>query len=111
MTKVLRALLAATATAIAIAIAIATTVAAAGPTDAPDTGWPAYGGDAGGMRYSTLTQINPANVHTLRVAWTLRTGELGQGVRDWKRSAFEATPVLHGGLLYLTCDRTRASTG
>ena len=102
MTKVLRALLAATAT----AIAIATTTAAAGPADAPDTGWPAYGGDAGGTRYSTLTQINPANVHTLRVAWTLRTGELGQGVRDWKRSAFEATPVLHGGLLYLTTAST-----
>jgi glucose dehydrogenase len=29
----------------------------------------------------------------LRIAWILRTGELGQGVKDWSRSAFEATPM------------------
>ena len=71
-----------------------------------DGGWPAYGGDAGGQRYSPLTQINPANVQQLKLAWTFRTGELGQGLRDWKRSAFEATPVLHGGVLYLTTSAT-----
>lgn len=71
-----------------------------------DGGWPAYGGDAGGQRYSPLTQINPANVQQLKLAWTFRTGELGAGVRDWKRSAFEATPVLHEGVLYLTTSAT-----
>lgn len=82
--------------------------AGAGPA-APagsDAGWPAYGGDAGGQRHSPLTQIDPANVHRLRVAWTFRTGELGQGVKDWKRAAFEATPVLHDGVLYLTTSST-----
>ena len=79
---------------------------AADAPDAPDTGWPAYGNDAGGTRHSPLTQIKPANVHLLRVAWTFRTGELGQGVRDWQRAAFEATPVLHGGVLYLTTAST-----
>lgn len=69
-------------------------------------GWPAYGGDAGGQRYSPLTQINPANVQQLKLAWTFRTGELGAGLRDWKRSAFEATPVLHEGVLYLTTSAT-----
>ena len=42
----------------------------------------------------------------MRVAWTSRTGELGQGVKDWKRAAFEATPVLHDGVLYLTTSST-----
>ncbi len=32
--------------------------------------WPTYGHDSGGMRYSPLKQITPANVSTLRVAWT-----------------------------------------
>src|SRR5579859_5214571 len=32
--------------------------------------WPTYGHDAGGMRYSPLTTITPANVSQLTVAWT-----------------------------------------
>jgi quinoprotein glucose dehydrogenase len=72
----------------------------------PEAGWPAYGGDAGGTRYSPLTMITPANVGRLRVAWTFRTGELGQGVKDWKRSAFEATPILYDRTLYLTTSGT-----
>jgi quinoprotein glucose dehydrogenase len=40
------------------------------------------------------------------VAWTFRTGELGQGVKDWDRSAFEATPILYQGTLYLTTPST-----
>jgi quinoprotein glucose dehydrogenase len=72
----------------------------------PDGGWPAYGGDEGGTRYSPLAKITPANVGQLRVAWIFRTGELGQGVKDWRRSAFEATPILHDGTLYLTTSST-----
>jgi quinoprotein glucose dehydrogenase len=72
----------------------------------PETGWPAYGGDEGGTRYSNLTQISPSNVGELRVAWIFRTGELGQGVKDWNRSAFEATPILYDGTLYLTTSST-----
>jgi quinoprotein glucose dehydrogenase len=38
---------------------------------APDTGanWPMPGRDFGGTRYSPLTQITPANVNQLKVAW------------------------------------------
>ena len=32
------------------------------PTDSAFADWPYYGGDAGGSRYSTLTQINKTNV-------------------------------------------------
>src|SRR4029077_11584235 len=72
----------------------------------PESGWSAYGGDSGGTRYSSLAQITPQNVSRLEVAWTFRTGELGQGVKDWKRSAFEATPILYNGTLYLTTSST-----
>jgi quinoprotein glucose dehydrogenase len=81
-------------------------LAAAVAAAVPETGWPAYGGDEGGTRYSKLTQISPANVGDLRVAWIFRTGELGQGVKDWNRSAFEATPILYDGTLYLTTSST-----
>ncbi len=88
--------------ALMISFALIRSVAAA----APDSGWPAYGGDEGGTRYSPLTEITPANVGELRVAWTFRTGELGQGVKDWNRSAFEVTPILYDGTLYLTTSST-----
>ena len=88
--------------ALMILFALISSVAAA----APDSGWPAYGGDEGGTRYSPLTEITPANVGELRVAWTFRTGELGQGVKDWSRSAFEVTPILYDGTLYLTTSST-----
>ena len=31
--------------------------------------WPTYGHDPGGMRFSPLTEITPANVGQLKVAW------------------------------------------
>ena len=79
----------------------ATAAAHEAPSD-----WSAYGGDPGGTRYSSLAQITPANVRELRVAWTFRTGELGKGVMDWTRSAFEATPILYRGILYFTTPGT-----
>jgi quinoprotein glucose dehydrogenase len=33
------------------------------------TDWPTFGHDAGGRRYSPLTQINPKNVAGLKIAW------------------------------------------
>src|ERR1043166_4230197 len=31
--------------------------------------WPTYGHDSGGMRFSPATQLTPANVSQLKVAW------------------------------------------
>jgi quinoprotein glucose dehydrogenase len=64
--------------------------------------WPYYGHDAGGMRYSPLTQINRDNVSQLKVAWTFHTGDISDGHADRKRSGFETTPILIDGALYLT---------
>ena len=55
-------------------IALALLFAASLP--AADDGWPAYGGDAGGTRYSPLKQVTRANVGKLKVAWTYHTGAL-----------------------------------
>jgi quinoprotein glucose dehydrogenase len=89
-----------------IVLMLCAAVGSAGAAAGPDSGWAAYGGDAGGTRYSPLVGITPANVAKLRVAWIFRTGELGQGVKDWSRSAFEATPILYGDTLYLTTSST-----
>ena len=64
--------------------------------------WPSYGHDAGGMRYSPLTQINRTNVATLKVAWTFHVGDISDGSGHKKRSGLETTPILVDGTLYLT---------
>ena len=35
----------------------------------PVDSWPTYHGDYSGQRHSRLTQITPANVHQLTLAW------------------------------------------
>src|SRR3954447_2035413 len=65
------------------------------PTDA----WPTYNGDYSGRRYSPLTQINSANVHTLSLSWAARfTG--GGGGRGGTQ--IKATPLMVNGILYFT---------
>lgn len=68
----------------------------------PPTQWPAYGRDAGGARYVPSQQINQDNVKNLRVAWTYRTGADDLKGAATKKAAFEATPLLLDGKLYLS---------
>ena len=67
-----------------------------------DSEWPAYGRDPGGSRYSPLSQINRENVKNLKVAWTYRTGASEVKGRSAGNAAFEATPILVDGTLYLS---------
>jgi len=60
--------------------------------------WPHYGNDPGGMRHSPLTDVTPANVSRLKVAWTYRTGDIVDGRI---RSSFQATPLLIDGTLFI----------
>ena len=64
--------------------------------------WRYYAGDAGGSKYSSLKQINRANVSRLQVAWTYHTGDVSNGTTHFTRSAFEATPLAVDGILYVT---------
>src|ERR1700760_2722783 len=67
-----------------------------------ESDWPNYGNDPGGMRHSTLSQINRENVAKLKVAWTYHTGDISDGQDGRRRSGFETTPILIDGKLYLT---------
>jgi len=76
-----------------------------GKTGAPEASvadWPAYGRDPGGSRYSPLGQVNRDNVKNLKVAWTYRTGDVGKEGVSARKAAFEATPILVDGTLYLS---------
>jgi len=69
---------------------------------APAADWPAYGGDAGGSRFSPATQINKTNVTQLKVAWIFHTGALPHDPDLDKKATFEATPILIDGKLFFT---------
>ncbi len=65
-------------------------------------GWPTYGGDAGGQRYSSEIQINRKSVSRLHVAWIYHTHALDSKRNGVMSAMFETTPVLFEGLLYFT---------
>ncbi len=71
---------------------------------ATDTEWQRYGHDSGGARFSPLTQIDRTNVARLAVAWTYHTGEVALGNQD---RAFECTPIVVDGVLYLSTPSSR----
>ena len=66
--------------------------------------WSAYGRDLQGTRFSPLTQVTPANVASLKPAWTFHTGDISTGKvkGGGPRSGFETTPLMMDGRLYLT---------
>ena len=75
------------------ALAILTRIATAAQDPRTHVGWPAYGGGPEQIRYSSLAQINRANVGQLRVAWTYDSGETG---------GLQTNPIIVGGVLFTT---------
>lgn len=63
--------------------------------------WPVYGGTSDNTRYSTLSQITPANVKQLTVAWTYETHD------EFKGSEMQSNPIVVDGVLYATTPRLR----
>jgi len=67
--------------------------------------WPTYGGDAGGMKYSPLADINRDNVARLAPAWSWKTNDPANPPADSGRPArpgnFQATPLMINDTLYL----------
>jgi quinoprotein glucose dehydrogenase len=68
---------------------------------AAEPGWPVYGGDQGGQRYSAARQITPENVGKLEIAWTFSTGAMKHHTDSIKDASFENTPILADGRLYV----------
>src|ERR1700744_2703485 len=71
-------------------------------TTATGEGWPTYGGDPGGQRYSSAAQITRKNIAKLHPVWTYHTHALESSNLSVSKSNFEATPVLFNETLYLT---------
>jgi quinoprotein glucose dehydrogenase len=72
-----------------------------------DQGWAYYGGDPGGQKYSTLTDINRANVQKLALAWAWRTGETPLPEFGTSPGMFETTPLEIDGVLYFSTPYNR----
>jgi quinoprotein glucose dehydrogenase len=62
-----------------------------------------YSGDKAGSKYSPLTQISGNNFNHLRTAWAWRSAEeevaKANHLKTW---AWEATPLMVGGVLYVS---------
>jgi quinoprotein glucose dehydrogenase len=72
---------------------------------APDTGanWPMPGRDSGGTRYSPLTQITPANVNQLKVAWVYHMKPAG----STSLHPSEDQPLVVGPTMYVVAPYSR----
>jgi quinoprotein glucose dehydrogenase len=68
---------------------------------AQEVDWSANGRDAQGTRYSPASEITRENVSRLEVAWTYRTGETDPRFKTEKPTAFEATPLVVDGMMYV----------
>jgi len=81
------------------AICCSVTVAAAQSVDPamllnpPVDSWPTFHGDYSGQRHSKLTQITPANVHQMTLAWAFPTNQT---------QSIKASPILVNGVIYIT---------
>lgn len=78
-----------------------------GGDNAVDGEWRSWGRDAGGARFSPLDQIDKENVAELRPAWTHHCGEISDGTQDGTRTAYECTPLMANGRLYVTTPYNR----
>src|SRR3989454_4628927 len=68
---------------------------------AQEVGWVANGRDVQGTRYLPASEITRENVSRLEVAWTYHTGETDARFATKKPTAFEATPLVVDGTMYL----------
>src|SRR5579862_1034457 len=63
--------------------------------------WPVYGGSQDHTHYSTLDQITPANVASLKVAWTYETHD------EFPGSEMQNNPLVLDGVMYVTTPKLR----
>jgi quinoprotein glucose dehydrogenase len=71
------------------------------PAQPQQATWQHFNGDLRAQKFSPLTQITPANVANLRVAWRTRTGDVPAG------AGWSATPLFANDTLYLGTPSSR----
>ncbi|HKW47059.1 MAG TPA: pyrroloquinoline quinone-dependent dehydrogenase [Gemmatimonadaceae bacterium] len=81
----------------ALLLAIRTSTASA----QQNVNWPVYGGSDDHTHYTTLSQITPANVRQLEVAWMYDTHDAFAG------SEMQTNPIVINGVLYGTSPKLR----
>ncbi len=69
--------------------------------------WPTADG-TGGTHYSVLSDISADNVKYLEVAWSYRTGDVQKHQDGLAGTAFESTPVMVDGVVYVVTPFSRA---
>jgi quinoprotein glucose dehydrogenase len=77
----------------------------AGTAQKGNQDWPAYSGDKGATKYSTLDQINADNVKNLRIAWKVSAvpDELKAVYANAQGGTnYNHTPLMIDGLLYMS---------
>ena len=69
--------------------------------NAQEIGWVANGRDVQGTRYLPASEIARETVGRLEVAWTYHTGETDPRYATRKPAAFEATPLVVDGTMFV----------
>src|SRR6478672_1347975 len=82
---------------IVVLVYFAGTLAAQEPSHT-GANWFSYGGDPGGTRFSSLTQITKANVGGLKEAWRFETPDGGR---------LQTTPLIVNGTMYVVSPRQK----
>ena len=68
----------------------------------PQVEWTHYANDAGGSRYSPLTDVDAAKLSRLQVAWQWKHWETPLKEYGTTPGQFESTPLMVDGTLYVT---------
>ena len=64
--------------------------------------WPHWGGDTAQTKYSTASEITPANVRELELAWTWQTIDRAVPEHDLRPGGFQNTPLMIDGIVYVS---------
>ena len=67
-------------------------------TNANPEQWIQFGGDFSNARHSPITELSPANIDRLQMAWGFPTGTPGQ---------FSASPIVYDGIMYVSTSFNR----
>ena len=88
---------------------LASLALACAPEPATVVAWPYVGADAEHTKYSEADEITVANVGELELAWQWEPGETPLPEYGTRPGLFQATPIMVGGLLYVSTMYTRVA--